>query len=155
VDSNWGRAAFAAKDYAKAVGPLSRALAQNPRDAETRSMLGVSDFMIHDYAQTQAVLEPIAAHIGDNPMLMLAYTGSMAIAGNYSEGMARLQALEAAHPDAAPIHCLIGQAYLRNGNFSEAADELRAALKLDPSNADAKETLAKAEAAAGQKTATQ
>jgi tetratricopeptide (TPR) repeat protein len=155
VDANWGRAAFAAKDYAKAVGPLSRTLALHPQDAELRSMLGVSDFMIHDYGRTLEVLEPIAATLGENPMLTLAYTGSMAIAGNYSEGMARLQALEAAHPDAAPVHCLIGQAYLRKGNLTEAAEELRTALKLDPENADAKEALARAEAALGQSTATQ
>ena len=39
VDSNWGRAAYAAGDYAGAVAPLERALASNPYDGELHSVL--------------------------------------------------------------------------------------------------------------------
>lgn len=39
VDGNWGRAAFAAGDFAAAIAPLERAVAANPEDAELRSML--------------------------------------------------------------------------------------------------------------------
>lgn len=152
VDENWGRAAFAAKQYAQAVTPLGRILALHPQDTEARSMLGVSNFMIHDYAHALSALQPIEATLGENPMLTLAYSGSMAISGNYSLGLARLHALEEAHPDVAIIHCLIGEAYASKGNFAQSAGELRSALKLDPSNPDAKNALALADLALGEKT---
>jgi Flp pilus assembly protein TadD len=39
VDSNWGRAAFAAHECEQAIGPLHRALAAHPLDTEMRAML--------------------------------------------------------------------------------------------------------------------
>jgi tetratricopeptide (TPR) repeat protein len=39
VDSNWGRAAFAAHECEQAIGPLHRALEEHPLDAEMRGML--------------------------------------------------------------------------------------------------------------------
>jgi tetratricopeptide (TPR) repeat protein len=39
VDSNWGRAAFAAHECGQAIGPLHRALAAHPLDSEIRAML--------------------------------------------------------------------------------------------------------------------
>lgn len=40
VDSNWGRAAFAAHDCLQAIGPLQRSLEAHPSDSEVRGMLG-------------------------------------------------------------------------------------------------------------------
>jgi tetratricopeptide (TPR) repeat protein len=39
VDSNWGRAAFAAHECKEAVGPLRRSLDSHPSDVEVRTML--------------------------------------------------------------------------------------------------------------------
>jgi tetratricopeptide (TPR) repeat protein len=39
VDSNWGRAAFAAHECDQAIGPLHRALGVHPLDSEVRAML--------------------------------------------------------------------------------------------------------------------
>jgi len=39
VDSNWGRAAFAAHECGQAIGPLQRALDAHPSDSEVRAML--------------------------------------------------------------------------------------------------------------------
>lgn len=39
VNSNWGRAAFAAHDYAAAIAPLQHALAANPSDTELSALL--------------------------------------------------------------------------------------------------------------------
>lgn len=39
IDSNWGRAAFAAHDFAQAIAPLERALTAQPADPELRAML--------------------------------------------------------------------------------------------------------------------
>jgi tetratricopeptide (TPR) repeat protein len=152
IDKNWGRAAFAAREYAQAVGPLSRTLALHPDNADVRSMTGLSLYMIHDYTQTLRVLEPMEANLGANPLLTIAYAGSMAIAGDYSQGLARLNALEEAHPDAAILHCLLGEAYANQKLYDQSANELQIALKLDPSSAESKNALALTDVALGRKT---
>jgi tetratricopeptide (TPR) repeat protein len=151
VDKNWGYAAFAAREYAQAIGPLSRILAGHPKDVELRTMLGLSCAMVHDYAQSLRVLSPIEESLQSNPQLELAYFGSMAIAGDYDHGLAQLQTLEAAHPEVAIIHCFIGEAYRRREDYGQAAIELHTALQLDPSSADAKYALALTEVTLGEK----
>jgi len=151
VDRNWGRAAFAAKDFEKAVEPLSRTLALHPEDPDVRSKLGLSLCMTHDYAQALRVLQPIEASLGANPLLATAYAGSMAIAGNSGEGLARLKTIEEANPDKAFVHFLLAEVYASQKQSGQAADELRVALKLDPSSADTKNALAQTDLALGQK----
>jgi len=151
ADRNWGRAAFAAKEYEKAVGPLSRTLALHPENPDVRSMLGLSLCMTHDYAQALRVLQPIEASLGANPLLATAYAGSMAIAGDSAQGLARLKAIEEANPDKAFVHFMLGEAYASQKQPAQAADELHVALKLDPSSADTKNALALTELALGQK----
>ncbi len=142
INNKWGRAAFAAGDYSKAVGPLNRALALHPEDDEVRSMLGMSLFVIQDYAQTCLVLQPMESKLEADSPVGLAYFGSMAIAGNYEKGMAQLQFLEAAHPDAEEIHRLLGEAYASRKLYGQAGEELRTALRLQPTSAAAKFALA-------------
>ncbi len=151
VNENWSRAAFAAKEYARAVVPLSHMLALHPENADVRSMLGFSFYMIHDYAQALQVLQPIEAKMETNPALRLAYAGSMALAGDYTQGMVRLETLERASPDTAIVHYLLGQAYAKKGYYGQSIEELRVALKLDPSSADTKGALATADLALGKK----
>jgi tetratricopeptide (TPR) repeat protein len=151
VDKNLSYAAFAANEYAEAVGPLSRMLALHPEDAEVRTMLGLSYSMVHDYAQSLRVLRPIEVNLQSNPQMELTYFGSMAIAGDYGQGLARLQTLAEAHPDVAIIHYFIGQSYASKEHYGQAAEELHAALRLDPSSADAKYALALVDVALGDK----
>ena len=151
VNENWSRAAFAAKEYARAVTPLSHTLDQHPESVEVRSMLGFSLYMIHDYPQALRVLQPMDANLGENPLLKLAYAGSMAIAGDYSQGVTRLEALEGAAPDAGIVHYLLGEAYARKNFYDRSAEELHTALTLDPSSADTKSALATVDLALGKK----
>ncbi len=142
IDYKWGRAAFAAGNYSDAVGPLNRALALHPEDDHIRSMLGMSLFVIQDYAQTYAVLQPMETRLDANSPLGFAYIGSMAIAGDYEKGMAQLRSLEAAHPEVDEIHRLLGEAYAHRKLYSEAGEELRTALRLQPTSAATKYALA-------------
>jgi tetratricopeptide (TPR) repeat protein len=151
VESNWGRAAFAAKQYKQAVEPLSLILTRNPADVDVRSMLGFSLCLTHDYAKSLEVLQPLEAGLGANPQLAMAYAGAMAIAGDWSQGLARLNSLEEANAGAALVHYLIGEAYASKQEYAHAADELRVALSLEPSNAETENALALTEIALGQK----
>ena len=151
VDNNWGYAAFAAREYRQAVGPLGRILALHPENAEVRAMLGLSYAMVHDYARSLLVLRPIAASLQSNPQVEVAYFGSMAIAGDYGQGIAQLQTLQQAHPDVSMIHWALGEAFASRGHNEQAAEELRTALHLDPSNEDAKYALAVTDVVLGEK----
>jgi tetratricopeptide (TPR) repeat protein len=151
LDKNWGYAAFEAKEYSQVAEPLSRMLVQHPEDVEVRSMLGLSYSMVHDYARALQVLRPIEVTLNSNPQLELAYLVSMAIAGDYDQGIAQLKALEEAHSEVAIIHCFIGEAYESKGHYEQAAGELNTALHLDPTSADARFALALADVALGEK----
>jgi len=151
IDENWGRAAYAAREYGKAVGPFSRTLALHPTDAHVRAMLGLSLCLVHDYARALQVLRPIEEKVAAIPELSIAYAGSMAISGNSSQGLARLRSLEDANPAIPLVHYLLGEAYASKKQYSQSADELRVALKLDPSNAEAKNALVLTDLALGQK----
>jgi tetratricopeptide (TPR) repeat protein len=152
VDRNWGRAAFAARDYEQAVKPLSRVIALHSDDPHVRAMLGLSLCMIHDYAQALQVLRPIESKSEANPELAIAYAGSMAMTEDYNEGMARLKSLEQANPDVALVHALLGLVYASKEDYGQSADELRIALRLDPSSMNAREALARTDVALGEKT---
>ncbi|WP_348262580.1 tetratricopeptide repeat protein [Telmatobacter sp. DSM 110680] len=155
IDNKWGRAAFAAGDYSDAVGPLQRALALHPEDDGIRSMLGMSLFVIQDYAQVFQVLQPMEATLDAKTPVGLAYVGSMAIARNYEKGMAQLLSLETAHPEEEEIHRLIGEAYASRKLYRQASQELRTALRLQPTSAAAKFALARIDLDLGEKTQAQ
>jgi tetratricopeptide (TPR) repeat protein len=152
IDENWGRAAFAAREYVKTVGPLSRALALHPADAHVRGMLGLSLCLVHDYARALKVLQPIEEKVDAIPELAIADAGAIAITSGSNQGLARLQSLEQANPEIPIAHYLLGETYASRKQYSESADELRIALKLDPSSAEAKNALAIADLALGEKT---
>jgi tetratricopeptide (TPR) repeat protein len=151
VDMNWGRAAFAVRDYTHAVPPLSRTLALHPENTDVRSMLGLSLCMTHDYTQALGVFQPIEASLEVKPLLATAYAGSLAIAGDYAQGLAQLKALERANPEASFVRYMLGEAYASTKNYGQSAEELHVALKLDPTNLDTKNSLALADLALGQK----
>jgi len=151
IDEYWGRAAFAAKDYGEAVGPLSRTLASHSTDSQVRMMLGFSLCRIQQYARAVQVLQPIGAQIEANPELAIAYAGSMVMAGEPGQDVARLKSLEEANPQIPLVHYLLGEVYAANKNYEQAADELRTSLKQDPANAETKNALALTYKALGQK----
>jgi tetratricopeptide (TPR) repeat protein len=147
IDENWGRAAFAAKEYGKTVGPLTRALAKHPADTHVREMLGMNLCLTHDYSRAVEVFRPIEETVNSIPELAIAYAGSMAMAGDTKQGLARLSSLEQANPAVFLVHYLLGETYASEQQFSQSADELRIALQLDPSSVEAKNALVLADMA--------
>lgn len=70
---NWGRAAFAAHQYAEAVAPLEKALRAHPGDRETRIELGVSEYQAGSYVAARDTLSPIASSFISDPSLASLY----------------------------------------------------------------------------------
>jgi Flp pilus assembly protein TadD len=81
VPANWGRAAFAAHQYAEAVAPLQTALRLHPDDREMRVELGVSQYETGDYSGARKTLSPIASFLAGNPSLAALYADCAAKAG--------------------------------------------------------------------------
>lgn len=81
LDYNWGRAAFSARLYAQAVPPLGRYVAAHPQELGARRVLGISYFMIHDYAAVVRTLGPIESSLASTPQLANMYAQSLALAG--------------------------------------------------------------------------
>lgn len=78
LDYNWGRAAFSAQLYGQAVSPLSRYLAAHPHEIGARRVLGISYFMVKDYAAVVQTLRPIEPSLAATPQLASMYAESLA-----------------------------------------------------------------------------
>jgi tetratricopeptide (TPR) repeat protein len=151
IDYNLGRAAYSAKDYATAVAPLGRYLQQNPGDVWFRSALGVSLFMTGKYQASIDILRPMEASLQSVPPLATIYAAGLVETGDLANGIARLQQLESAAPDKPELHRMLGKAYLTSGDKTRAEQELRAALRLDPSDTDTQHRLKELELTQAQK----
>jgi tetratricopeptide (TPR) repeat protein len=124
IDGKWGRAAFAAREYASAVGPLGSEALARPEDAAIRGMLGISQYMSQDYLHALETLRPFADDPLDMfPMLPLAYADSMARAGDLAQGMKRLQRIVRNSPENPAAHHALAEAYRKNGQPREAERE--------------------------------
>lgn len=86
LDYNWGRAAFSGRLYAQAVPPLSRYLAAHPQEEGARRVLGVSYFMLKDYAAVVRTLGPIASSLSGTPQLKDMYAQSLTLAAAEKKG---------------------------------------------------------------------
>lgn len=98
LDFNWGRAAFEAGAYTQAIGPLTRYLKANPGEDGARRVLGLSQFLSHDYATARATLAPLANNPAEAPQLQFAYAVSLLKTGDPNDALPRLEALNKATP---------------------------------------------------------
>lgn len=142
LDYNWGRAAYAGHLYAEAVAPLDRYVRSHADDDAMRSALGISLFLVHDYARAVKALEPIASRDGAAPALAFVYAQALVKTGEYDGGIARLRVLTANDPQKSLYHRALGEALARGQDYSAANEELRTALRIDSSDIEAKYYLA-------------
>ena len=142
LDYNWGRAAFSAREYAQAIGPLSRYAQKHPQDTGARLTLGLSYFLLANYRDALEEFESAQpAQIDAVPAVAYAYAVSLTKAGNYSHGVERLKSMANASPGVADIHRALGEAYAAHRDCAQAIVELRAALQLKPDDKDAEREL--------------
>jgi tetratricopeptide (TPR) repeat protein len=142
LDYNWGRAAFGARNYRQAVTCLSRYMQTHPQDNRPRVALGMSQFMLADYGGAIDTLTPLGSQLDTVPLLGYAYAESLVKVGDYDSGIRRLQRIEEDHPDLAVVPLAIGKALAGQGNYQDAEPQLRTAVRLNPTDADAKQNLA-------------
>ena len=137
LDFNWGRAAFALKQYKQAAACLGRYLDAHPDAPAVREPLGMSRFMLGDFPGTLKALTPVQSTLDSAPLLAYAYAESLVQTGEYDLGVARLQFLTQAHPELPVLHLALGKAYAAHGHSSEAENEFRTTLRLRPDDEEA------------------
>jgi tetratricopeptide (TPR) repeat protein len=132
LDRNLGMAAFYANQYDQAILPLQRHVQGHPDDVRARAALGLSFYTLANYPKTLETLRPIEKQVDADPGLSYAYAVSLVKTENYTQGVDRLKLLEAANPNTAEIHMLLGDAYADQGVYGTAIEEYRKAIAIDP-----------------------
>jgi tetratricopeptide (TPR) repeat protein len=134
IDKNWGQAAFEAKQFAAATGPLNRSLHAHPEDRATRAMLGISQYELHDYANALESLQPFEGYLDIFPAMPLAYADSMMRVGDFRQGTQRLETIVSSDPENAAAHRALAEAYRRDGQPLKQEREIRIAdsLQIQP-----------------------
>ncbi|HTS12032.1 MAG TPA: tetratricopeptide repeat protein [Candidatus Limnocylindrales bacterium] len=144
LDYNWSRAAISAGSFEQAIPPLDRYLKTRPDDLWARSALGTSFFMLKKYDDALKTLQPMRAQIDGNSELASVYATCLIKTGDYKGGIDMLQAMEKKNPGVASTHETLGEAFARQRDFKDAAEELRAAAALAPENLATRYNLASA-----------
>jgi tetratricopeptide (TPR) repeat protein len=142
LDYNWGKAAFSANQYDQALGPLERLFKADTDNTWVRSTLGVSLFMLQKYTDALQILQPMQAQVEADPKLAYVYAVCLVKTGDIADGVKRLRDLETRDPGIASTHEALGESLAGQSDFTGAADEFRAAIKLDPADTTAKYNLA-------------
>lgn len=137
LDYNWGRAAFMDSRFQDAAPPLTRYLKTHPEDAQIRSPLAISLFMIGDYGAVVKTLEPILSGIDAVPQVEYVYAASLLKTGQRTAGIQMLVAMEKKNPSIPDVHRSLGEAYSErdSADFQKAAAEFEAAIRLNPKDA--------------------
>src|SRR5207237_10162053 len=130
LDRNWGMAAFYAEKYRDAIPLLTRHLRWHSDDVRARAALGLSWFMSEDFGKTVETLRPIQPAVDEDPGLGYAYAVSLVRAGDYNDGVRRLQVLEKSNPNNADVHMLLGEAYAEQQDYATALEEYRKAIAI-------------------------
>jgi tetratricopeptide (TPR) repeat protein len=150
LDYNWGRAAFGARDYHQAVLCLGRYMQAHPEDKRPSVPLGMSQFMLSDYRGAIETLSSLGAQVDTVPLLAYAYAESLVKTGEVDRGIYRLEHLEKADPNFAVVPVALGEAFASQKQYQKAEVQLRTALRISPSDKNAKYDLALTLIALGQ-----
>jgi tetratricopeptide (TPR) repeat protein len=149
LDYNMGRAAFMAADFSEAVPPISRYVRSHPGDSGLRGPLAMSQFMTHNYQGCIEALRGAGEGTKSIPQMQFIYAESLVKTGQVSLGKARLEGLEAAHPEIAEVHRGLGEVWVLEGDCQKAIDELDKSNQLNGADPETHYVLGKAELQCG------
>ena len=138
--SSLGVAYFNAKQFDKAVEPLSRARDLAPGDANVRRMLALSCLNAEQYDKAAELLRNDPQRDTD-PSLQYAYGLALVRTDRGADAEIIFDQLLAAHADNAEVNVLLGQAHAQQGDYDAALKSLQRALQIKPDVAEANAAL--------------
>jgi tetratricopeptide (TPR) repeat protein len=129
---NLAIAYFGAAQYDKALEPSQRALVIDPNNAGAHQMLGKTYFMLGDLRKSVGELET-AARLAPTDIDVV-YTLGIAYLRDRQPVAARqlYDSMIKQFGDRPQLHVIIGRAYRQSGLLSEATEEFKKAIALDP-----------------------
>jgi tetratricopeptide (TPR) repeat protein len=140
VQASLGVAYFNAREFAKATGPLARAVASKPEDRGLKRMLATSWLNTEAWDKAAALLEDDPERETD-ASLQFAYGLALLRSGRADRAEEVLTRASAARGDSTELLVLLGQAHAAQGEDEAAIRVLEKALALDASVAEAHGTL--------------
>jgi tetratricopeptide (TPR) repeat protein len=140
VQYSLGVAYFSAGQFDKATGPLTRALAANPRHAGLKRMLGMAWLNTQSYEKAAELLgeDP---ELTTDPSVQFAYGLALVKSDRAAEAQRVFSLLLTRHGDTAELSVLLGKAHAQMGDFDSAIESLQRALRLKADVAEANATL--------------
>ena len=128
LDYNLGLASFKAELYKSAIPPLERALASRPANVATRQLLGMSYFMVDDYARASELLSAVIASKRNDASLYYPLAVSLVKLGKKDEAERVIQQMIEVGGNTPQLHILLGQAHFEQGETAKALEELKSCL---------------------------
>jgi tetratricopeptide (TPR) repeat protein len=143
-DLHLARVLLATGRAAEAISPLERLAALDPANFEVRFYLGHAYFRSGRIAECRTLCEALLAESPDSPLGPLVCAHLAVADGRYADARAHLDSSRSTHGVTAALDAAIGEAYLRIGEWREAAEVFRSAIAADPGIAAAHQGLAQA-----------
>ena len=125
-------ACFGAGQYDRALEVARKALVIEPQSAGAHQMLGKTYFMLGDLGKSISELETAAKLAPDD--IDVVYTLGIAYLRNRQSAAAKqlYESMIKQFGEGPQLHIIIGRAYRQSGLLSEAAEEFKKAIALDP-----------------------
>jgi tetratricopeptide (TPR) repeat protein len=130
VQSSLGLAYFNAKQFDKAIPPLSRALEKGP-DPGLRRLLALAELNTGHFGEAADLLQSDPERLRDTS-LQFAYGLALVKGGRAAEAEPIFSDLLARNADSAELNVLLGQANAALGDFDSAVTRLKRALEIKP-----------------------
>ncbi|MGI9069356.1 MAG: tetratricopeptide repeat protein [Pyrinomonadaceae bacterium] len=130
LNFNWGLACFKSEQFNEAIPPLEKELSKYATNTAASQLLGMSYFMVDNYAKASELLGRVLANNPDEAGLHYPLAIALMKQGKKDEADRVIkQMLE--RGNSPQVHMLLGQAFYDQGDTTKALDELKSALSLD------------------------
>jgi tetratricopeptide (TPR) repeat protein len=140
LQSSLGIAYFNAREFAKATGPLARAVAATPGDRALTRMLATSWLNTQDWDKAAALLENDPGRDTD-ASLQFAFGLALLRSGRAARAEEVLKAAAALQGESSELLVLLAQAHAAQGEDEQAVRALEKALASNPHDAEARRAL--------------
>ena len=131
-----GKDEYAAGDYDDAAAVLTRVPAGDPLALEAGFYRGLANFNTAHYAEAEGAFGMVSTKL---PLPEVVNNQGVAMARQHKDGTPLLQRASAADPQDADYHFNVAVALRRRGDLAHARAEIDQALKLRPSDGEAKQ----------------
>jgi len=124
VDYNLGLAYYKSGSYKRATAPLETEVKAHPANRPATLILGMSWFMLENYARAAEVLGGMSAAQPLDLNISYALASSLIHQGKTDEADRVIEQMKTINGDSAHLHLLLGEEYYSKGNIARALAEL-------------------------------